>query len=239
MARPAPRAGVAWSPFDGHFLRAAFMRETEAVNSTTLAPIGMLGLQANQVPLAIGGFSDTAAARWDAEWGSRVFTSVDYQHQDLTGLAIPVPGSLDTIDKATGRIDRVSGTANVWFGHGFGAFGTVAYSETLDTDPTSPGFGGPLPFIPDLAARMGVTFVHPSNIKLTLAGTYVGQRNGNQFGDVLAPYWTADAFLTFEPFDKRFELELAGHNLLDETFEVAPDVVGWGRTFTGKLKVRF
>jgi len=33
--------------------------------------------------------------------------------------------------------------------------------------------------------------------------------------------------------------ELAAYNLLDEEFEVAPSVPGWGRTFTGSLKLRF
>ncbi|HTV71780.1 MAG TPA: tetratricopeptide repeat protein [Rhizobiaceae bacterium] len=239
ITRAEPRAGVAWSPIDGHYLRAGFMRQTEAINGTTLAPIGVLGLQANQVPLGLGGYADSFMARWDAEWTSRLFTSVDFQHQDLTGLSIPIPASLSTIDIASGRLDRASATANVWLGGGFGAFGTLAWSDSKDTDPTSFGFGGPLPFVPELSARAGLTFVHPSNVKVTLAATYVGERDGSPGGDALDPYWTTDAFLTWEPFDKRFSLELAGYNLFDQDFLVAPNTPGWGRTFTGKFKVRF
>lgn len=239
LTRPEPRFGVAWTPFDGHFLRAAFLRETDPLSSSTLAPIGMVGLQSNQVSLGVGGYVDTWAARWEAEWGSRFFTSVDYQHQDVFGLSADVPGSLDTIDIASGRIDRVSATANVWLGGGLGAFGTIAYADSTNTDPASTGFGAPLPYIPELAARLGFTYVHPANVKLTLAGTYVGQRVGNAFGDLIDPYWSTDAFLTFEPFDKRLEVEFAAYNLLDERFLVASDTPGWGRTFTGKLKVRF
>ncbi|MBX3578442.1 MAG: FecR domain-containing protein [Rhizobiaceae bacterium] len=239
LARAEPRVGVAWTPLDGHFLRAAFLRETDTLSSSTLAPIGMVGLQSNQVSLGVGGYVDTWAARWEAEWGSRFFTSVDYQHQDMFGLAIDVPGSLDTIDIASARIDRVSATANVWLGGGFGAFGTVAYADSTNTDPTSPGFGAPVPYIPELAGRVGFTYVHPSSVKVTLAGTYVGPRVGNAFGDLIDHYWSTDAFLTFEPFGKRLEVELAAYNLLDQRFLVAQDTPGWRRTFTGKLKVRF
>ena len=57
--------------------------------------------------------------------------------------------------------------------------------------------------------------------------------------DRLDGYWTADAFLTWEPLDKRFELELAAYNIFDTDFSVASDTPGWGRTLTGTFKVRF
>ncbi len=68
-----------------------------------------------------------------------------------------------------------------------------------------------------------------------MSASVTGRRPGTELDD----YWTADAFLTWEPFDKRFELELAAYNLFDEEFEVAPDTPGWGRSFVGSLKVRF
>ncbi len=58
-------------------------------------------------------------------------------------------------------------------------------------------------------------------------------------GARLAEFWTLDAFLTWEPFDKRFALDLAAYNLLDDDFEIGRQAPGWGRTFTGSLKVRF
>jgi tetratricopeptide (TPR) repeat protein len=239
IKRLDPRFAIAWTPLDGHWLRGGFQRETSAADSTTLAPIGVLGLQSNQAPLAIRGHSDTFTARWDAQWTDRLFTSIDYQHQNLNGLSIPIPGSLDTIDIASGRIDRVAATANLWLGHGFGAFGTYAHARSRDTDPLSPGLGGPLPFVPEHSARLGLAWVSPYNVKLTAAATYVGPRSGNAFGDRVDGYWTADAFLTWEPLDKRFALELAAYNLFDKEFEVAPATPGWGRTVTGTFKVRF
>jgi outer membrane receptor for monomeric catechols len=185
------------------------------------------------------GYSDTFAAEWDAEWSSRFFTALQYQHQELNDLSIQVPASAATIDLSDGRIDRVSLTGNLWLGGGFGAFGTVAYSDSENRDSGSPGFGAALPFIPELSSRFGVTYVNPLDVKVTLAATYVGERSGNETGTSLDPYWTLDSQLTWEPFDKRFALELSAYNLLDEEFEVAPAVPGWGRTFVGSFKVRF
>jgi tetratricopeptide (TPR) repeat protein len=237
--RLEPRLGVAWTPFEGHYLRAGFLREGSFITSATLAPIGILGLQSNQSSLATNGFSVTFAARWDAEWTSRLFTALDYQHQEFEKLSIGVPASATTIDLTEGRLDRVSATANLWIGGGFGAFATFAYADSENEDSVSPGFGGPLPFVPENSARLGLTWVHPSNLKVTLAGTYVGARTGDESGAELDDYWTADAFLTWEPFDKRFALELAAYNLLDEKFDVATSTPGWGRSVVGSLKVRF
>ncbi|MEQ1951310.1 FecR domain-containing protein [Mesorhizobium yinganensis] len=240
---PEPRVGLAWSPFEGHWLRAMYMKESSAINGATLAPIGVLGLQPNQAPLDVGGTSQTFGARWDAEWSPYIFTSVDYQHQDLDTLAIPVPLSLNQISLSEGRIDRLSATVNLWLTHGFGAFASLAYLDSENLDSSSASFGGPLPYVPYRTARIGLTWVSTSNLKVTVAGTYVGERWGESatvpFNRMMDGYWTADAFLTWEPFDKRFELELAAYNLFDEDFEVAPYTPGWGRVFTGSLKMRF
>jgi tetratricopeptide (TPR) repeat protein len=239
VSRLDPRFGAAWAPVEGHWLRAGYMRDASALlNSSTLSPVDLLGLQSNQVPLSIDGYSDTFIARWDAEWTNHFFTAIDYQHQELHDLAIDVPTSLTTIDVSRGRIDRVSATANLWLTHGFGAFATAAYTDSENKDD-GPAAGDPLPFIPEWGGRVGITYVNPANLRFTLAATYVGERTGNIAGTELDAYWTADAFLTWEPLDKRFELELAAYNLFDEEFEVAPNLPGWGRTFTGSLKMRF
>jgi outer membrane receptor protein involved in Fe transport len=234
-----PRAGLAWTPAEGQYLRAGFLREPSAINFATLAPVGVVGLQSNQVGLAPDGYSDTFAARWDAEWTSRLFTSIDYQHQDLHELSLSIPASAQTLDLSQGRIDRVAATANLWIGGGFGAFATLAYTDSENEDPLSPGYGLALPFIPEVAARAGVTFVHPSNVKASVWASYVGERIGDDVGTELDAFWTLDGSLTWEPFDKRFQLDLAAYNLLDEDFQVATNTPGWGRTIVGTLKVRF
>lgn len=234
-----PRLGAAWTPVEGHYLRAAYFTEGAALGNSSLAPVGVLGLQANQTGLAATGHADTFAARWDAEWTPFLFTALDYQHQDLDGLSIGIPASAATIDLSEGRIDRVGATANLWLGHGLGAFASYAHSTSEDRDPLSPGFGGPLPFVAEETARLGLTFVHTSNVKLTLAATHIGERTGDVAGTPLSAYWTADAFLTYEPFDKRFQFTLAAYNLFDTEFEVAPNTPGWGPSVLGSFKVRF
>jgi hypothetical protein len=237
--RFAPRIGGAWTPAEGHWLRVAYIQETSTLDAATLAPVGIVGIQSNQVPLAIGGYTDTFAARWDAEWNERLFTSIDFQDQSINDLAIPIPGAISTIDLSEGRIDRFSATANYWIGGGFGAFATFVYSDSENQDRGSGFYGEPLPYVPETAGRIGLTWVNPANIKVTLAGTYIGKRAGDVTGTPLSPYWTADAFATWEPFDKRFELQLAAYNLLNEQFDVGTTTPGWGRSFVGSFKVRF
>jgi tetratricopeptide (TPR) repeat protein len=238
VQRLEPRAGVAWTPYEGHSLRAGYLRESSQINAATLEPIGVVGLQSNQLPFDVGGYADTFAARWDAQWTDNVFTAVDYQHQDAHDLAITIPASLDQLYVDSGRIDRLSLTANVWLTHGIGAFAT--YSRIWSENTSEGADGQTIPFVPGSVARLGLTWVSTADLRVTAAATYVGERAGDLANlSTLAGYWTADAFITWEPMDKRFTLEFAAYNLLDETFEVAPYVPGWGRTFTGSLKLRF
>lgn len=237
--RLEPRAGIAWTPAEGQYLRAAFLREPSAINYATLAPVGVLGLQSNQIGLSPEGHSDTFAARWDAEWSDRFFTSVDYQHQDLYDISLAVPASAQTLDLTEGRMDRLSATANLWIGGGLGAFATLAYVNSENGDPQSPGYGLALPYIPEFGARAGLTYVHPSNVSVSLWASYVGKRLGDDLGTELEPFWTLDGSLQWEPLDKAIALELSAYNLLDESFQVATGTPGWGRTIVGTLKVRF
>lgn len=240
VKRLEPRAGIGWSPADGHLLRAGFMREGFDLNMPTLSPIGIVGLQSNQRSLSPDGYADTLAMRWEAEWTDRFFTAVDFQRQELDQLSISIPLSADSIDLSKGRIDRASLTANLALGHGFGLSATAAYTDSRNDDPSNPGYGASLPFVPETAGQIAVTWVNEANVKATLAANYTGKRRGDDEANIpLDEYWTLDAKMAWEPFDKRFLLELAAYNLLDETFEIAPSLPGWGRTFVGSFKVRF
>lgn len=237
--RLEPRLGLAFTPATGHWLRAGFLREGLQNGIPTLSPIGVAGLQSIQKPLTFEGYADTLIARWDAEWTPRFFTSLDYQHQELNGLSVGVPATVVPIALSEGRIDRASVTANILIADGLGAFASFAYAGSENEDSISPGFGDPLPYVPETAAQIGFTYVHPSNVRLTLATSHIGKRTGEPGAGVLDEYWTADVSLSWEPFDERFELDLQAYNLFDEEFEVSNDTPGYGRTFVGKLKVRF
>ncbi|WP_181705303.1 TonB-dependent receptor domain-containing protein [Chthonobacter rhizosphaerae] len=238
ISRLEPRIGASWSFFEGHSVRAMAARETTLPTLVTLSPVGVLGLEANEPSVGVGGQVDTVAVRWDAEWTERFFTSVEYQHQDLDGVSLTVPGSLTGIALENGSIDRVALTANAWIGGGFGAFATVAYARS-DNGLDAPGFDDAIPFVPDMAARAGITYAHPSRVRATLSSTYVGERSGDLAGTELDPYVTLDANVTWEPLDRRFQLDLSVYNILDEDFDVAPDTPGWGRTVVGRVAVRF
>ncbi|NKM70766.1 FecR domain-containing protein [Rhizobium laguerreae] len=243
VSRFEPRFGLAWSPVQNHWLRAAFMRQSLDTGVPTLAPIGILGLQANQYSVGVDGYADTAALQWDAEWTDRFFTSVEYQHQELHDFSIDFPlislPAADSLPLSRGSIDRAAVTANVALGYGFGLSATYAYMESENKDPLEPNYGGSLPFIPKNSGQIALTWVNEAKVKATVAANYIGERDGDDLGTKLDDYWSLDAHLVWEPFDKRIELEAAAYNLLDEDFEITPGVPGWGRAFKGTLKVRF
>ncbi|RFB91541.1 TonB-dependent receptor [Rhizobium leguminosarum bv. trifolii] len=243
ISRLEPRFGLAWAPIQNHWLRAAFMRQSFDAGVPTLAPIGILGLQANQFSANPQGYTDTVALQWDAEWTDRFFTSVEYQHQELHDFSVDFPlislPSDTSLPISRGSIDRAAVTANVALGNGFGLSATYAYMDSENRDPLEPIYGGPLPFIPQNSGQIALTWVNEAKVKATVAVNYVGERDGDRFGTKLDDYWSLDAHLVWEPFDKRMEFEAAAYNLLDDDFEVTPGVPGWGRAFKGTLKVRF
>ena len=93
------------------------------------SPVTTVGLVPNVLPVSLGGRTDTLALRWDAEWSPHVFTAVEYQRQRVDNLELPVADTFDTLAMDKARVDRVSATANVWLGGGFGLFGTVGMAD--------------------------------------------------------------------------------------------------------------
>ncbi|OLP62220.1 hypothetical protein BJF93_18525 [Xaviernesmea oryzae] len=243
VQRLEPRVGVAWEPVDGQWLRAGYLREGFLSTSSTLSPLGIVALQSNMVPLAIEGYKDTLAFRWDSEWSDRLFTAVDVQHQEARQLSINDPfllpgASLLSGDIAKGSIDRAAVTANYLIGHGFGLSATYARLHSRDEDAASATFGMGLPYVAEEAGQVALTFVNPIGISTTLAANYTGTRRSRDGGE-LDGYWTLDAGLTYETPDKHLNLTVTAYNLLDEDFDVATRVPGWGRSVKALLKVRF
>lgn len=239
LSRLDPRIGISWRPAERHWLRAAWIGETSGTGDTTLAPIGILALQPSRMPLDPGGRSRTAILRWDAEWSDRLFTSVDVQRQHFTNISVPVPTGLDWIDVADGRLDRLAATVNYKLPQGLGLFASVARYDSKSRDRASTTYGDSLPFVPDSAARLGVTWVHPSNIRATLSADWIGPRVGDETGGRVDGTWTTNLAAVWESPRQRFLGELNVWNLLDEPFEVAPGIKGHGRTIEALLKIRF
>jgi hypothetical protein len=232
-----PQIGAAFSPFENHWLRAAYIESLELPTALTLSPVTTLGMAPQLAPFDFGGEADSAILRWDAEWHPRLFTSVEYQHQELEDLSFAIPDTLASVDVPEGRIDRVTGTANLWLGGGFGAFASLAYA---DSENRTPGDAGePLPFVPETLARFGLTFAHPSRVKLSVMQTLVADRWGDTDGTTLDDFALTDASLNWEPLDRHIAFDFGVFNLFDEQFELAPNVPGWSRTVAGSFTARF
>jgi tetratricopeptide (TPR) repeat protein len=244
VTRLEPRAGLAWEVQEGQWLRFGYLREGFTQSTPTLAPVGVVALQSNQLPLSIDGYADTLAARWDAQWTDRFFTAVDYQHQTVRNLLIADPLSLPAVDLvggnvARGRIDRVSVTGNLALGSGVGLAATYARASSRNDDPASAGYRDALTYVPRDAAQLALTFVNPIGVAATVAGNYTGRRASNLAGETLGDYWTLDANVSWESADGRVQLDLGGYNLTDEAFYVSAGTAGWGRSVKAQMTVRF
>ena len=255
VERLEPRAGIAWAPADGQWLRAAFLRQSYGFGSPTLAPVTVVGIQPNAVDLGIDGRLDTFAARWDAQWTDRLFTALDLQHQLAHGLTVTDPGTVPsplTSDLAEARIDRVALTANLWLGGGFGLSATAARIFSEVDDPDSVSDGRSVPYVAKSAAQVALTYVSDLQFRAQIAGNYIGPREDSLARSV-GDQWTLDANLVFEPLDKRVSLEVAAFNLLNEKttlsrglpgvisteYAILPGAPGPGRAVRAMLKVRF
>ncbi len=233
-----PRVGIAWTPVEGHWLRAMGRVDTETGTNFSLSPVTTFGLTPNPIPLRGGGDVDTLAVRWDAEWTERFFTAIEYQHQTFSRFYVAVPNLRGNIGVPKGRLDRLSVAANLWIGHGFGAFANAAWT---DSENTSGGRndGAPLPFVPDVKVTGGLTFVHPSGVQFTVAENYVGERSGARFKYMLDAFATTDLIASWQSPDRHMQLDLSIYNLLDRQHDVALDIPGPGRTFLATFTAKF
>ncbi len=233
-----PRIAVAWTPVEGHWLRAMGRVDTETGTNFTLSPITTFGLTPNPIPVFLGGDVNTAAVRWDAEWTERFFTAVEYQHQTFSRFLIQAPNILAYPTVPEGRLDRLSVAANLWLGHGFGAFANAAWT---DSENTSGGRndGAPLPLVPDFKVTGGLSFVHPSGFQFTVAESYIGERSGARFKYMLDPFATTDVIATWQSPDRHMQIDFSVYNLLDRQHDVALDIPGPGRTFLATFTAKF
>ena len=231
----APRVGIAWAPRDGHWLRAGYLRQRPALESDTLAPIGLLGLDPIEMPSDTGQV-DTTLARWDAQWTPRFFTAIEYQHQAIDDLSITFARGLDPLVATHATLDQVQASANLWMEGGFGAFGSVARNwSQADLESGQ----GAIPFLPDVSARFGVTHVNPRRFAVTLAESYLGQREALVPDTPLEAVWATDLTGSWESPNRHVSLSAGIYNLFDADYEILPTVRGVGRTLTATLTARF
>lgn len=233
-----PRLGVAWSPAEGHWLRAAVQRGAQTPGSLTLAPVDTVGIVPDTLPLATGGVATSYTARWEAEWTPHLFTSLEGQHQELENLSFAYPSAqLVSLEVERGRTDRVTAAGNIWFDGGIGVYGSASLIRSEITEGL--GEGKRIPFVPDWTARIGAVWVHPLQIRAQIERVWAGPQSSGPGLPEIDGFGSTNIAISWEPLDKRIALSFVIRNLFDEEYDTAFGVEAPGRLVAATASIRF
>ena len=261
------RLGGSFEPVEGQWLRAAHVRENNSLFDFSFRPVAVVGLKPNTAPNFRLSRSDSTIVRWDAEWSSRFFTSVEYQAQDHEAVRYFIPDLPVDIFGNPVSLDRVSLQANYWLGHNIGLRASYAYTDSdiagtfisgaNASQALGGGFGcstadGPfanfclfeqgdqLPFVPGHFARGSIVWSLPAPIRLRaeLSGSYIGNQT-DDLGDPTNNVALFDLRLKWEPRDRHVIVDLALLNLFDKQYESATGVKAPRFTILAGLGIRF
>lgn len=233
-----PRLGVAWSPVEGHWLRAAVQRGAKTPGNLTLAPVDTVGILADTLPLDAGGVATSYTARWEAEWTPHIFTSLEGQHQELENLSFAYPSTqLTTVEVERGRTDRVTAAGNIWFDGGIGVYGSASLIRSEVTEGIDEGKR--IPFVPDWTARIGAVWVHPLQIRAQIERVWAGPQSSGPGLPEIDGFGSTNIAISWEPVEKRLALGFAIRNLFDEEYDTAFGVEAPGRLIAATASIRF
>lgn len=261
------RLGASYEPIEGQWLRAGFIRQSRGLFDFSFRPVAVVGLQSNSAPSFRQSRGDSLIFRWEAEWSDRLFTTVEYQDQQLEAVRYAIPDLPVDITGLPVSVKRVSAEANLWLGGNLGLRASYAYTDSaiegsfVSGDNVSQaigptygcataglGFtfgciyelGEQLPFVPGHFARGSLVWTVPAPIRLkaTLSGSYIGGQND----DLRLPIddiTLFDARVEWEPLDRRMALNLALLNLFDKRYESATGVAAPRFTLVAGARIRF
>ena len=232
------RLGIAYEPNEKHWLRAASSREKIAVLPFTLAPLYTVGLKESLLPLTERSEIDNQLVRWDAHWSDKFFTAVEMEHQTFNTLSYLTPDQDAAIDIFDGYINHITVSANYLPGGNWAVNARYTLTNAEADDAITNGTPQTLPYLPSSEGGVGIVWTHPNRLKVNLRGIYIGKQVDTQqipIGD----HFTVDLITSWEPYDKRYVFELGALNLLDESYEVQPDVPAPGFTLFVSGGVRF
>ncbi len=261
------RFGASYELVEGHWLRAAFLRQSRGLFDFSFRPAAVVGLQANSVPSFRQSRNDSVIVRWDAEWSDNLFTTVEYQDQQLEAVQYAVPDLPVDITGFPVSVKRISAEANLWLGGNIGLRASYAYTDsaiegsfvsgdnvnqaigptfgcaTADLNFTfgcTYELGDKLPFVPGHFARASLVWSLPAPLRLkaTLSGSYIGGQD-DDLGLSVEDVALVDARLEWEPLDQRFAVNLSLLNLLDKRYDSATDVAAPRLTVVAGVEVRF
>lgn len=261
------RLGASYEPVEGQWLRAAFVRQSRGLFDFSFRPVAIVGLQPNSAPSFRQSRGDSLIVRWDAEWSDRLFTTVEYQDQQLEAVQYAIPDLPVDITGFPVSVKRISAQANFWLGGNFGLRAAYAYTDSaiegefVSGDNVSQaigpsygcataglGFnfaciyeqGDQLPFVPGHFGRASIVWNVPAPVRLkaTLSGSYIGGQN-DDLGLPIEDVMLVDAKLEWEPLDRRLAVNLSLLNLFDKQYDSAADVAAPRLTVVAGVRVRF
>jgi hypothetical protein len=254
-----PRLGLAWQPAEGHWLRAGAQRELILPMPDTLAPVTLVGLVPTDdyarlpeyIPGGVshystGGSVEDLLLRWDAEWSPHVFTYAQGEQQHIDDYFQVIPWSGDwagdvssTIQLDSVRIRQLLGGANLWItgGIGFHARYTHNWSRILGSGAAA---GNRVPLVPENALDVGMTYVHPSQVRAKIAARYLGKRWADTENNIpLGDAWLTDLSVNWQPMQRHWSLTAAVTDLFDSEPDMAAGIPAPGRTFLLSAAYRF
>ncbi len=261
------RLGASYEPIEGQWLRAGFIRQSRGLFDFSFRPVAVVGLQANSAPSFQQSRGDSLIFRWESEWSDRLFTTVEYQDQQLEAVRYAIPDLPVDITGFPVSVKRISAVANLWLGGNIGLRASYAYTDsaiegsflsgdnvnqaigpsfgcaTADlgfTFPCTYEQGDRLPFVPGHFARASLvwTLPAPTRLKATVSGSYIGGQN-DDLGLPTQDVTLVDARLEWEPLDRRLAINLSLLNLLDKQYDSATDVVAPRLTVLAGARIRF
>jgi hypothetical protein len=237
-----PRIGLAWEPIRGQWLRAAYQREMGIPTplNGTLAPVATAGLViSDMLPLGNSEVVDDVQARWDAEWLPWLYSFVQFEYQDIDSYSQTFPFSINGFAVGNAEAQQLSAGVNTWFLERFGAFARYLhnFSENNSGDAND---GNDLPLLADDSFDLGLTWVHPRQIRASVIGSFVGARWADVANTTeLDSFFTVSASVNWQPYDRHLSLTLAAFNLFDEDYDLAPGAPAPGTAVAFTAEYRF
>lgn len=230
-----PRFGLGFSPMRNQWLRAGYLREMGIPTplNGTLAPIAVAGLAASDKLLLLNKqVLDDAQARWDAEWLPGLYSVVGFEHQQID--ADPTRGEFDQ------RADELSVGVNTWFLERFGAFARYRHTWSEITEDGDPNKGNDVALLADDEFDVGLSWIHPRQIRASIGGAYVGPRWGDSANTTkLDGYFTVGASINWQPLDRHLSLTLAAQNLFDASYDFQTNIPAPGTAIAISAEYRF
>uniref|UniRef100_UPI00130012A0 TonB-dependent receptor domain-containing protein n=1 Tax=Oceaniglobus roseus TaxID=1737570 RepID=UPI00130012A0 len=224
--RPGGRIGIAWSPAEGHWLRAALIADGNPQLSS-LVPASVLGLVPLRLPYRADGRLSGVMARYDVEVTDRLLVGVEHQRLDLRNLSYATANPAATVDADRARLSATSLRADWWIGGGVGLAASLTHADSRMRD--GPFAGAALPYVPDWTARAGLGWLRPGGFGGGVSAVWTGRQFAATPAGRLDPVLTVDAALSYETRNKRLAARLEVTNLFDRPVD-SP----WGGAPTGR-----